>query len=95
VNTGARVGRDRRRGPGRHQPDGARTIWGTIVGAFIIGVLNNCFNLMNVSPFYQLIAKGGVIVLAVLVDQAIKAGAGRSGPAAPSEDRGEQRAHSG
>jgi ribose/xylose/arabinose/galactoside ABC-type transport system permease subunit len=50
---------------------------------------------MNVSPFYQLIAKGGVIVLAVLVDQAIKAGAGRSVPAAPAEDRGEQRAHSG
>jgi len=74
---------------------GEGTIWGTVVGAFIIGVLNNGFNLMNVSPFYQLIAKGGVIVLAVLVDQAIKAGAGRSGPAASSEDRGEQRAHSG
>jgi ribose transport system permease protein len=74
---------------------GEGTIWGTVVGAFIIGVLNNGFNLMNVSPFYQLIAKGGVIVLAVLVDQAIKAGAGRSGPAAPSEDRGEQRTHSG
>jgi ribose/xylose/arabinose/galactoside ABC-type transport system permease subunit len=72
---------------------GEGTIWGTVVGAFIIGVLNNGFNLMNVSPFYQLIAKGGVIVLAVLVDQAIKAGAGRSGPAAPSEDRGEPRAH--
>jgi ribose transport system permease protein len=74
---------------------GEGTIWGTVVGAFIIGVLNNGFNLMNVSPFYQLIAKGGVIVLAVLVDQAIKAGAGRNGPAAPSEDRGEPRAHSG
>ena len=74
---------------------GEGTIWGTVVGAFIIGVLNNGFNLMNVSPFYQLIAKGGVILLAVLVDQAIKAGAGRSGPAAPAEDRGEPRAHSG
>ncbi len=38
---------------------GEGTIWGTVVGAFIIGVLNNGFNLMNVSPFYQLIAKGG------------------------------------
>ena len=74
---------------------GEGTIWGTVVGAFIIGVLNNGFNLMNVSPFYQLIAKGGVIVLAVLVDQAIKAGTGRSGPAVPSEDRGEPREHSG
>ena len=48
-------------------------IWGTTVGAFIIGVLNNGFNLLNVSPFYQLIAKGVVIVLAVLVDQLLKA----------------------
>lgn len=50
-------------------------IWGTTVGAFIIGVLNNGFNLLDVSPFYQLIAKGTVIVLAVLVDQLLKAGA--------------------
>lgn len=50
-------------------------IWGTTVGAFLIGVLNNGFNLLNVSPFYQLIAKGAVIVLAVLADQAVKAGA--------------------
>jgi ribose/xylose/arabinose/galactoside ABC-type transport system permease subunit len=55
-------------------------IWGTTVGAFIIGVLNNGFNLLNVSPFYQLIAKGAVIVLAVLVDQVLKAGtASRAG----------------
>jgi ribose transport system permease protein len=53
---------------------GEGTIWGTTVGAFIIGILNNGFNLMNVSPFYQLIAKGAVIVLAVLVDQLVKAG---------------------
>ncbi len=50
-------------------------IWGTTVGAFIIGVLNNGFNLLDVSPFYQLIAKGAVIVLAVLVDQVLKASA--------------------
>jgi len=60
---------------------GEGTIWGTMVGAFIIGILNNGFNLMNVSPFYQLIAKGAVIVLAVLVDQLVKAGmaSGRAG----------------
>lgn len=60
-------------------------IWGTTVGAFIIGILNNGFNLLNVSPFYQLIAKGAVIVLAVLVDQVLKAGAASSGgePTAP------------
>lgn len=70
---------------------GEGTIWGTVIGAFIIGILNNGFNLMNVSPFYQLIAKGAVIVLAVLVDQVIKAGTARTGPpadpAAPVADR--------
>jgi len=74
---------------------GEGTIWGTTVGAFIIGILNNGFNLMNVSPFYQLIAKGAVIVLAVLVDQLLKAGAAsgvaRGGPAAASAERVEER----
>jgi ribose/xylose/arabinose/galactoside ABC-type transport system permease subunit len=64
---------------------GEGTIWGTMVGAFIIGILNNGFNLMNVSPFYQLIAKGAVIVLAVLVDQLVKAGTASGGRAAPAE----------
>lgn len=68
---------------------GEGTIWGTTVGAFIIGILNNGFNLLNVSPFYQLIAKGVVIVLAVLADQLLKARAasstrGRSAPPAAS-----------
>jgi ribose/xylose/arabinose/galactoside ABC-type transport system permease subunit len=47
-------------------------IWGTLTGAFIIGVLNNGFNLLNVSPYYQLIAKGAIIIFAVLVDQILK-----------------------
>lgn len=42
---------------------------GTIIGALIIGVLNNGLNLLNVSPFYQLIAKGAVILLAILLDK--------------------------
>ncbi|HOX31323.1 MAG TPA: ABC transporter permease [Spirochaetales bacterium] len=51
---------------------GKGKLWGTMVGVFIIGVLNNGFNLLNVSPFFQLIAKGCVIILAVLLDQALK-----------------------
>lgn len=51
---------------------GKGKLWGTIVGVFIIGVLNNGFNLLNVSPFYQLIAKGCVIIMAVLLDQFLK-----------------------
>lgn len=48
---------------------GEGTVIGTIIGAMIIGVLNNGLNLMNVSPFYQSIVKGVVILLAVLIDK--------------------------
>lgn len=42
---------------------------GTLVGALIIGVLNNGLNLLEVSSFYQQIVKGAVILLAVLLDR--------------------------
>ncbi|SHK36391.1 monosaccharide ABC transporter membrane protein, CUT2 family [Clostridium cavendishii DSM 21758] len=48
---------------------GEGKITGTIIGALIIGVLNNGLNLMNVSPFYQSIVKGAVILIAVLMDK--------------------------
>jgi ribose transport system permease protein len=48
---------------------GEGSITGTIIGAMIIGVLNNGLNLMNVSPFYQSIIRGAVILLAVLLDK--------------------------
>jgi ribose transport system permease protein len=48
---------------------GEGSITGTLIGAMIIGVLNNGLNLMNVSPFYQSIVKGAVILLAVLLDK--------------------------
>jgi ribose transport system permease protein len=44
-------------------------IFGTLVGALLIGVLNNGLNLMGVSAFYQQIVKGSVILLAVLLDR--------------------------
>lgn len=47
---------------------GKGTLFGTLVGALIIGVLNNALNLMDVSSYYQMIAKGSVILLAVLAD---------------------------
>ena len=40
---------------------GEGRITGTLIGALIIGVLNNGLNLMNVSPFYQSIVQGLVI----------------------------------
>lgn len=48
---------------------GEGSIIGTIIGAMIIGILNNGLNLLNVSPFYQLIAKGSVILLAIALDK--------------------------
>lgn len=48
---------------------GEGSVMGTIIGALIIGVLNNGLNLMNVSPFYQSIVKGAVILIAVLLDK--------------------------
>ncbi|MFM1654662.1 ABC transporter permease [Brevibacillus sp. B_LB10_24] len=44
-------------------------IFGTLIGAMIIGVLDNGLNLLNVSSFYQLVVKGGVILIAVLLDR--------------------------
>src|SRR5699024_180866 len=48
---------------------GRGRITGTLIGALIIGVIDNGLNLMNVSSFYQQIVKGGVILLAVLLDR--------------------------
>ncbi len=51
---------------------GRGTIWGTLVGALIIGILNNGFNLMAVDAHFQLVAKGVIILLAVLLDRYLK-----------------------
>ncbi|WP_198195298.1 ABC transporter permease [Gilliamella sp. M0364] len=47
---------------------GHGTIIGTMIGALIIGVINNGMNLMNIPYFYQLVVKGLVILLAVYID---------------------------
>lgn len=49
---------------------GKGSIWGTVVGALIIGVLNNGLVLLDVSPFWQQVVKGFVILLAVVIDRA-------------------------
>lgn len=42
---------------------------GTIVGALVIGVINNGMDLMSVSAYWQQIVKGAIIILAVILDQ--------------------------
>ncbi|MBB5172396.1 ribose transport system permease protein [Texcoconibacillus texcoconensis] len=44
-------------------------IVGTLIGALIIGTLNNGLNLLGVSSFVQQVVKGSVILLAVLIDR--------------------------
>lgn len=48
---------------------GVGTIVGTVIGAFIIGVISDGMVMCGVSEFWQMIIKGLVIVLAVIVDQ--------------------------
>lgn len=47
---------------------GAGTIMGTVIGALTIAVLKNGLNLLQVNPFWQQIAIGLVIIVAVFVD---------------------------
>lgn len=48
---------------------GRGSVWGTVLGCLIIGVLNNGLFLLNVSPFWQQVIKGAVILLAVALDR--------------------------
>lgn len=48
---------------------GRGTVLGTLIGALVIGVLDNGLILLGVSAFYQMVAKGFVILGAVILDQ--------------------------
>ena len=48
---------------------GYGSVGGSIVGAFIIGTLNNGMQLLHIPSFYQEIAKGAIIIGAVLIDR--------------------------
>ncbi|NPD66663.1 ABC transporter permease [Lichenicola cladoniae] len=55
---------------GTSMSGGRGTIGGTIIGAFVIGILSEGLVMMGVSTFWQIVVKGLVIILAVVVDQA-------------------------
>ncbi len=55
---------------GTSMSGGRGTIGGTIIGAFVIGILSDGLVMMGVSSFWQMVIKGLVIIIAVVVDQA-------------------------
>jgi len=55
---------------GTSMSGGRGTISGTVIGAFVIGILSDGLVMMGVSSFWQMVIKGVVIIAAVVVDQA-------------------------
>ncbi len=51
---------------------GRGTMTGTLIGALIIGVLNNALNLMHVEHFWQKVVLGAVILTAALADAGLR-----------------------
>ena len=51
---------------------GKGSIIGTLLGAIILGAMRNGMTLLNVQAFYQLLATGLIILLAMLVDRATR-----------------------
>lgn len=47
-------------------------VWGTLIGAMVLGVLSNAMNLLNISAFYQDLSTGVVILLAVIIDRVLR-----------------------
>lgn len=50
---------------------GSGTVTGVLLGAFLLGIINNALTLVRISPFWQLAAQGLLILLAVVVDSLI------------------------
>ncbi|MCX7667954.1 MAG: ABC transporter permease [Atribacterota bacterium] len=44
-------------------------VYGTLIGALLIGVVSNGLNLLGVQPYWQMIVKGLIVILAVLLDK--------------------------
>lgn len=57
---------------------GLGTMFGTIVGLFIPAILQNGFVIVGVQPFWQQVAVGAVLVIAVFIDQRRRAAASRA-----------------
>ena len=50
---------------------GKGSIFGTMLGALILGVVSNALNLWGAASFYQTVVTGGIVIVAVLADKVI------------------------
>ena len=50
---------------------GSGTVLGMVLGALLLGVINNALTIVQISPFWQLAVQGLLILLAVIVDSTI------------------------
>ncbi len=50
---------------------GRGNVFGTLIGVMILGILTSGMNLIDVSPFYQDVAKGLIILVAIIIDRFI------------------------
>ncbi|WP_088105630.1 ABC transporter permease [Halalkalibacter urbisdiaboli] len=57
---------------------GSGKISGVILGAVLLGILNNALPLMNVSPFWQTAIQGSIILIAVIINTLVKRGVDRN-----------------
>jgi ribose transport system permease protein len=48
---------------------GRGSVWGTLIGALLIGTINNGMNLLTIPSYWQLVVKGSIIVGAALLDR--------------------------
>ena len=46
---------------------GKGNLWGTFIGVLLLGIISNALNILGVSPYWQYIMRGGLIIVAVLL----------------------------
>jgi ribose transport system permease protein len=58
---------------------GVGSMWGTLIGALTVGIIANGLTILGVGYFYQLIAKGFIIYIAILIDRQTREAGMRGG----------------